>query len=82
MDNIELKLKEYLSKYPDVIIQSLKDNFMYNGYLKINSVEIDGEYFSAAGQTIKGLPDGISPFLPIPKKFLRKIKIENIENNG
>jgi hypothetical protein len=82
MYDIELKLKEYLSRHPDIIIESLKDNFMYNDYLKINSVEIEDEYFSVKCQTIKNLSgDSISPFLPIPISFLRKIKLESIKKS-
>ena len=79
MNETELKLKEYLYNHTDIIEKSL--NSIYYDFIKINSVEIDNEYFSATCQTIKGLPDGISPFLPIPKKFLRKIKLEKINKH-
>ena len=81
MNKIELKLKEYLTKNPDIIIESLKDSFMYNGYLKINSVEIEDNYFSVRCQTIKNLGDSISPYISIPIKFFRKIKLENIKKS-
>ena len=81
MNEIELKLKEYLSKHPGVIIKSLKDSLLYYEFIKINSVEIDGDYFSVKCQTIKGLSDNISPWFPIPIKFLRKIKLEIINKN-
>lgn len=79
MTVIELKLKEYLSKNPEVIEKSLKDNFYHYDFIKVDSVEIEDDFFSAYCQIIEGNRCGSnSPFLPIPKKFLRKNKLEQI----
>ena len=90
MTDTELKLKDYLSKHPDVIEQSLKDHFFHYDCIIVTEVEIDDDnYFSVKCLITKysntrlcskqnpGAPI-TSPFITIPEKFLRKIKLEKI----
>lgn len=79
MTDIELKLKDYLSENIEVIEESLKNSWSYYDFIIVSEVEIDEDYFQAHCLTIKNMSSpSISPFLPIPKKFLRKIKLEQI----
>jgi hypothetical protein len=81
MNNIELKLKDYLSKHPKIIEDSLKYSFLTYNTIVVTDVEIEDEKFSAKCIIIKDTLPAVSPFLPIPKKFLRNIKILKINEN-
>jgi len=79
MTNIELKLKDYLSEHSEVIEKSLKDSFFNYDCIIVTEVEIDENYFQAHCITMKSMSSpSISPYLPIPIKFLRKYKLEKI----
>jgi len=80
MDEIELELIKYLNKHPEIIKKSLDDSYLYYDTIKVNKVEIeDGGIFLIHCQTLKkSRCDSIST-LPIPKKFLRKIKLNQIK---
>ena len=79
MNDIELKLKEYLLKNTEIIEESLKSNYLNYDFIKVNSIEIENDEFSVKCQIIKGMScDITSTFIPIPKKFLRKYKLEKI----
>lgn len=79
MTNIELKLKEFLSKHPEIIEDSLKQSSLYFDIIKVNNVEIDDNFFRATVQILeKSSSNCISPFIPIPKNFLRKYKLIEI----
>lgn len=82
MNNFELELKEYLNKHTNVIEKSLKQSYLFYDTIKVNEVEIDDDFFSAKVQILKNSTSNcISPYIPIPKKFLRKIKLEKLNEN-
>lgn len=79
MNNIELKLRDYLNENKEVIEKSLTDSFFNYERIIITEVEIDDNYFSAHVITMySNNSHSISPFLLIPEKFLRKTKLEQI----
>jgi hypothetical protein len=76
MTDLELKLKDYLSKNTSIIEKSLKDMYIKYNCIIVNEIEIDDNYFQAHCTTCKTMPPTISPWFPIPTKFLRKNKLE------
>lgn len=82
MSKIELELKKYLNNHIEIIEKSLKQSYLFYDTIKVNEVEIDDDFFSAKVQTLKNSTSNcISPYIPIPKKFLRKIKLEKLNEN-
>lgn len=79
MNDIELKLKEYLNKNNEVIKKSLDENYLNYDFIKINKVEIEDDGFMVYCQLFEGVGNSIS-FLPIPEKFLRKMKLNKIKS--
>lgn len=80
----ELELKDYLNNHTEVIEKSLeKTPWMTYDFIKVNRVDIylgaDDNEFIAHCQLIEGLPYIISPYLPIPKQFLRKMKLKSLK---
>lgn len=76
---LEIELKDYLNKHIEIVKKALKDGFLYHEIAIVDSVEIDDDYFSMRVQTMKGSPScAISPYYPIPEKFLRKYKLKKI----
>lgn len=79
MNDIELKLRDYLNENSEVIKKSLTDNFFNYERIIITEVEIDDNYFNAHVITMNNSScASISPFLPIPQNFLRKTKLDKI----
>ncbi len=79
MNDLELKLKNYLSKNTEIIEKSLKEGFLYYNCIIITKVEIDGDFFiTHVKTTLNNDCASISPFLPIPQNFLRKNKLIEI----
>lgn len=80
MNDIELELKDYLNKNNEVIKKSLDDNFMHYDFIKVNKVQIEGSGFMVYCNIIEGLSGDAISFLPIPEKFLRKMKLNKIKS--
>lgn len=78
MNKTELQLIKYLDKHPEIIKKSLNNSYLHYDFIKINKVEIEDDGFMIYCQLAKNLGDTIS-FLPLPEKFLRKIKINQIK---
>jgi hypothetical protein len=80
MNDIELQLKDYLNKNNEIIKKSLESNFMNYDFIKINKVEIEyDKWFMVYCQLIEGVSGDAISFLPIPKIFLRKMKLNKIK---
>ena len=81
MTDIELKLKDYLDINDNIIKESLNNSSTLRyDFIKITAVEINGDRFSVHCQIDGVKSDSISPFLPIPKKFLRKMKLNKLDD--
>jgi hypothetical protein len=85
MTEIELKLKDYLSKDSSIIEKSLKNSFFNFDCIIVTEVEIGQflsgteEYFQVHCITMKGMSSPtISPWIEIPIKFLRKNKLQKL----
>ena len=79
MNSLELQLVEYLNKHPEIIKESLDDNYLHYDFIKVNKVEIEDSGFMVYCQLIEGLGNAIT-FLPLPEKFLRKMKLNKIKS--
>lgn len=79
MNDIELQLKDYLNKNPEIIKKSLDENYLHYDFIKVNDVKIENDNFMLYCQLIENVSNSIS-FLPIPEKFLRKMKLNKIKS--
>ena len=76
---LEIKLKDFLIKNPSILEDSIKKSLLNYDFIKVDSVEIDDEYFSCCCYIYDGGGRSISPFLPIPIDFLRSVKLNKIK---
>jgi len=78
MNDIDEKLLKYLKDNPKIIKESLDNSFRWYDYIKILEVSIDSDYekFDVAVETYEG--GRCSTWLPMPKKFLRKLKLNHL----
>jgi hypothetical protein len=79
MNDIELQLKDYLNKNPEIIKKSLDENYLHYDFIKVNNVEIENDGFMLYCQLTENVGNSIT-FLPIPEKFLRKMKLNKIKS--
>lgn len=78
MNDMELQLVDYLNNNLGPIKKSLDDSFMNYEYVKVIEVMMDddGQGFDIAVETYSG---GRSlSWMPLPKKFLRKLKLNEL----
>lgn len=78
---LEKELKKFLNLNTSVIEDSLKRSFFYYEFIKVDSVEIDDNEFRASCYLNSGCGVTHSPYLPIPKEFMRIIKLNKIKNS-
>jgi len=79
MNDMEIQLVDYLNNHLGPIKKSLDDSFMNYEYVKVIEVMMDndGQGFDIAVETY---PGGRSlSWMPSPKKFLRKQKLDKID---
>lgn len=80
MDEVELELKKYLDKHPEIIKKSLDENYLHYDTIKVSRVEIeDDTCFMLYCRILKQSRCDSICTLPIPKKFLRKMKLNQIK---